>query len=127
MDTSAGSSVVKDNRMKKNRCRRRQFREGDVVLGRVTSVARTQDLIETPEGRYAILYEDDLLLVTLACRESTRWGVGGVPPAGINLQEDFVMSILCPPVSSYNLASLANSYMLVCPCSIGERLRRMRG
>ncbi|CUS34507.1 P-loop NTPase family protein [Candidatus Nitrospira nitrificans] len=61
------------------RFEQRMPRAGDVVVCRVEVAAFPHSVIEDTSGRLQSLFPGDILLTTVANRESTRWNVGKIP------------------------------------------------
>lgn len=58
---------------------RRMPQPGDLILCRVEQAAFPDSVVENRLGRLTVLFPGDLLLTTVADRESTRWTVGYAP------------------------------------------------
>ena len=66
-------------RNKVRRFEQRMLHAGDVVVCRVEVAAFPHSAIEDSSGRLQSLFPGDILVTTVANRESTRWNVGKVP------------------------------------------------
>ncbi len=57
--------------------------QGDVVLCRIEAATFPHALVEDRSGRLQALFPGDLLVTTVAARESTRWSVGRIPQSDV--------------------------------------------